>query len=179
MLAIERSDPTCFWIACGSFAEIATFIVATVALILSGLAVAVTRRSEQRQAFIQLHDLLTSAASQEGRRLLYTQLKTADDIERMYRKRPEKFDLVNRTVGLYNTLGVYVHEKYVPRGLALRLWGQAIAGQWRSIEGFLRWRRTTHSETSKWDYLVWLAGEAGADVSPEMALPDGWSGKAP
>ena len=163
----------------GNTAEWWTVGVAGLALLLSGVAIWFVRRSERRQLFIQLHDLLTSVDSQVGRRILLTRMKTPRQISVTFHLRPGDFDRVNRALGLYNTLGIYAHRKYVPRDEALDHWAGRVRHNWTDIERFLRWRRVHSGDETMWSYLVWFAQQAGAAVSPDMRLRDGWDARTP
>jgi hypothetical protein len=93
----------------------------------------------------------------------------------MYKWQPRKFNVVNRALGLYNTLGIYAHRNYVPRDQALDHWAGRVRKGWPAIERFLLWRRREHDDPTMWSYLVWFAEMSGADVAPEVRLKDGWT----
>ncbi|MGU3645878.1 hypothetical protein ACLBXX_12995 [Microbacterium sp. C23T] len=163
----------------GNTAELIAAVAAILALILSATAIWFVRHSEKRQLFIHLHDLLTSPDSQAGRRILHTRMKHPWQISLIFRVSPREFDLVNRTLGLYNTLGIYVHRGYVGRDEAFAHWAGPIKNSWPELERFLRWRRDNANGVRMWSYFVWLAQEVGADVPPDMRLHPGWEAEKP
>ena len=157
-----------FGVEWGNVAEWATVVVALLALGASVYAVYFTLRSDKRHRFFELHELMTSLESQEGRRLLQVQMHSPKAIARLFKKKPESFDVVNRSVGLYNTLAIYVQQKYIPRGMALAHWGPQMRLRWPQIEIFVRWRREQTNDRAMWDSLVWFAELSGAEVSADM-----------
>lgn len=152
----------------GSVAEWATAAVALLALGASIYAVFFALRSDKRHRFFELHDQMTSLESQEGRRILQGKLRSPEAITKVFRRHPEKFDVVNRSVGLYNTLGIYVQKKYIPRDMAIAHWGPQMKLRWPEIETFVRWRRSQTSDPAMWNSLVWFAQESGAPVSQDL-----------
>lgn len=141
-----------------------------IALLLSASALIIANHSQKRSRFMELHELLTALNSQEGRRLLLQRggPETPAELDRLFKKEPLQFDKINRAIGLYNTLAIYAHEKYLPRKQALVHWGPAIRGSWPRIEIFVRWRRAGSPDGEMWSHLVWFAELAGAEVSPDM-----------
>ncbi|WP_457809953.1 DUF4760 domain-containing protein [Microbacterium aquimaris] len=163
----------------GSAAEWVAALVAILALAISIAAVVLVRRSEKRSLFIHLHDLLTSPDSQVGRRILHTRMTSERRIDRIFKRRPDDFDQVNRALGLYNTLGIYAHKGYVSKDEALDHWGGRVRKGWPAIERFLRWRRSRSDDSTMWSYLVWFAQESEANVSCDMRLREGWTARIP
>lgn len=148
----------------GSLAELTAAAAAILALILSLAAFSIAKRSERRQLFIHLHELLTDPESQAGRRLLY-EVETNEDLDRLRGGRGDDIDLVNRAVGLFNTLGMYARHRYLPRRMAKRQWASTMKRAWPKIELYLNWRRKGHNAEDLWTDLIWFAELCG--VSPE------------
>ena len=122
----------------GSIAEWVTAAVALLALVASVYAVYFTLRSDKRHRFFELHEQMTSLESQEGRRLLQVEMRSPEAIAKLFRRKPMSFDVVNRLVGLYNTLAIYVRQEYVPRDMALAHWGPQMQLRWPQIETSVR-----------------------------------------
>lgn len=152
----------------GSVAEWATVGLALVAVILSFCALVIAKRSERHQLFVRLHELMTSPDSQAGRRILHD-LNTDEDITRLKKKRPGDFDLVNRAVGLYNTLGLYAKNGDLPLKKAKEHWGGTLLRSWPRIALFVKWRRTEHEAPTLWPDLVWLAEQCGVEETSDLA----------
>lgn len=161
----------------GTVAEWATAGVALVALLLSAGALLITLRLEKRKIYIELHDRLTSAESQEGRHILYNKLNTVKAIRRAHSRDRKTFNAANRAVGLYNTLGVYTYRKIVDRDVAFDHWSSTITAGWKTVEQFVRWRRAEHGESEKWSYLIWFAEQSGAPIAPDLQLQPGWENR--
>jgi hypothetical protein len=167
-----RSGPGWIELLFGGLADSAPAI----ALILSASALVIANRSQKRSRFMEMHEMLTSLDSQEGRRLLlqWSGPSTSAELDRLFKKDPLRFDKINRAIGLYNTLAIYAHEKYLPRRQALNHWGPAIRGSWPRIETFVRWRRDGSPNDEMWSHLVWFAELSGAEVSRDMRLGPRW-----
>lgn len=157
-----------FGVEWGNVAEWATVVVALLALGASVYAVYFTLRSDKRHRFFELHEQMTSLESQAGRRLLQVKMHSPKAIAKLFKTKPESFDVVNRSVGLYNTLAIYVRQNYIPRDMALAHWGPQMQLRWPQIETFVRWRREQTSDREMWDSLVWFAELSGAEVSADM-----------
>ena len=97
----------------------------------------------------------------------------------MFARKPETFDIVNRTVGLYNTLGIYAHRGYLDKDLALDHWAGRVRNSWPYIERFVRWRRQKSGDDTMWSYLIWFAQESGAPVADDIRLTRGWDHRVP
>ncbi|MFE5407280.1 hypothetical protein [Microbacterium sp. NPDC056569] len=159
----------------GNWAEWGTVFAAILALGVSIAAFAVARRSERRQQFMRVHELLTNPDSQKGRRLLHEKITPGRDIDRLRKRHSDQYDLINRALSLYNTLGIYAYRHYVSREEARTYWAPTIRGSWDAIEIYLRWRRDTHGDQGLWPYLVWFSQECGAAVPADLRLPDDWT----
>src|SRR4051812_12592166 len=98
--------------------------IATVAVILSLIAVVIQRRQQQRTAYQQIQEVLMSEDVQRGRWMV-------SEISWGRREFPEPFTsdyyLINRTIGVCNTLAMYVRRKMVPRSWVLDMWHHALA----------------------------------------------------
>jgi hypothetical protein len=75
---------------------------------------------------------------------------------------------------MYNTLGIYLQQGYLQRGLVLDLWAARLREGWPQVEMFLAFRRSQTRDPYMWSYLVWLGEASKADVSGEFKLDDRW-----
>src|SRR3954467_2749521 len=90
--------------------------IATCAVILSLIAVVIQRRQHQRTAYQQIQEVLMSEDVQRGRWMV-------SEISQRRRELPEPFTSdyypIKRTIGVCNTLAMYVRRKMVPRSWVL------------------------------------------------------------
>ena len=105
--------------------DLVAIAIATVAVILSLSAAIIQKRQQQRDAFRQIQDVLMSPELQRGRWLII-------EISQERRTLPEQlspeFYLLNRTLGMYDTLAMYVRRRVVPRRWVLDMWHHPLAG---------------------------------------------------
>jgi hypothetical protein len=158
-------------------ADILALIISVLALGASFLAFMVARRGERRSLFIQLQESLTSLDAQEGRRLLYDQIRNAEDPEQLRDADVEMHDKINRALGQLNTLGMYAYRHDVDRDIVREAWADPLGGIWPAAEIWLRYRRRDYA--TAWSYLVWFARDCGLDVSPDLATVSGPTARRP
>ncbi|MEV4540819.1 hypothetical protein [Micromonospora echinaurantiaca] len=99
-----------------TYKDLLGVVIATLAVALSLSTVLVQRAQQRRDAYRYMHEQLISPELQQGRRLLFDAGRSGqlpDD-------RSQDFYLMNRAVGMYDTLGLYVRRKVVPRRWVLR-----------------------------------------------------------
>ena len=105
--------------AFGRFKDLIAIAVATVAVALSLITVIIQRRQQQRDAYRQIQDVLMSDDIQRGRWMVIAiglgDLPLPD-------RYSADFYLLNRTLGIYDTLAMYVRRKVVPRAWVLDMW---------------------------------------------------------
>ncbi|MBG0564867.1 hypothetical protein [Actinoplanes aureus] len=102
-----------------TFKDLIAVAIAALAVVLSLITVIVQRRQQQREAYRQVQDVLMSETVQRGRWMVI-------DIGNGDRPVPARgtpdFYLLNRTLGVYDTLAMYVRRKVVPRKWVLDMW---------------------------------------------------------
>lgn len=159
----------------GNVAEIIAALAALAALVISLVAVYIAWRSSKRTSFIGFQERLDAQEVSEGRRIIYS-TGSVDQVAKLFAKREKdsSWDRANRAINLWNTLAQFTKLKIVDQQLSFDLWGDSVAEAWPQLEHFIRFRRGVpeHPEMpgrgDKWSSLVWFAGRAKAEVSPDL-----------
>lgn len=115
----------------------------TIAISLAALAVSLssflttflaTRRRDRRDLLFKMHERLTTADQQRGRRLLYVMSESGRRVEDLS---DDEYELVNNALASLNTLGIYYERRYVPRAALLELWAETLLRILRPAGPFL------------------------------------------
>jgi hypothetical protein len=137
--------------------DLVAIVVATVAVILSLVTVVVQKRQQQRDAFRQIQDVLMSPDLQRGRWLII-------EISRGKRGLPDQFSpefyLLNRTLGMYDTLAMYVRRRVVPRRWVLDMWHHPLAGMRGAARQLARHHQEADLGWTPWPELWSFLDEA-------------------
>ena len=75
------------------------------------------------------------------------------------------FDIINHAVGMDAMMAQYAKHGYTSTRRVLQIWGPRLRANWKTIEGFIAYRRVRTNRPDLWEELVWLARKAGADVT--------------
>lgn len=157
-----RGGPVAFRLYVGLMEWVNTYkdllgvVIATLAVGLSLSTVLVQRSQQRRDAYRYMHEQLISPEIQQGRRLLFD----AGRSQQLPDDHSENFYLMNRAVGMYDTLGLYVRRKVVPRRWVLEVWHHSIRDSRAGAELLAAHRRTVHHSWSPWPHLWYLLGQA-------------------
>jgi hypothetical protein len=104
--------------------DLLALTIATVAVVLSLIAAVIQKRQQQRDAFRHIQDVLMSEDIQGGRWMI-------GEISRGKRDFPDQFSpeyyRINRALGVWDTLAMYVRRGMVPRSWVLDMWHHALA----------------------------------------------------
>jgi hypothetical protein len=137
--------------------DLVAMAIATVAVLLSLFTVVIQKRQQQRDAFRQIQDVLMSAELQRGRWLII-------EISQGRRSLPEQlspeFYLLNRTLGIYDTLAMYVRRRVVPRRWVLDMWHHPLAGMRAAARQLARRHQEGDLGWTPWPELWSLLDEA-------------------
>jgi hypothetical protein len=137
--------------------DLVAVAIATVAVILSLFTVVVQKRQQQRDAFRQMQDVLRSAELQRGRGRII-------EISQGRRSFPDQlspeFYLLNRTLGMYDTLAMYVRRRVVPRRWVLDMWHHSLAGMRTAAMQLARSHQEGDLGWTPWPELWSLLDEA-------------------
>jgi hypothetical protein len=102
-----------------SAASIVSLILSACALVISTAAFATRQRQDKRDLYLRIHEQLLDLQVQEGRRLLYERVHSVEDVIDLRRNEPEVYALINRSLSMFSTLGLYVERGYVDRDVVL------------------------------------------------------------
>jgi hypothetical protein len=137
----------------------------TIALSAAALAVSLssflatflaTHRRDKRDLLLRMHERLTTADQQRGRRLLYQMSESGRQVEDMS---DDEYELVNNSLASLNTLGVYYQRRYVPRPALLELYAETVLRLMRPAGPFLAHRDALRGRP-QWPQLYFLAEES-------------------
>jgi hypothetical protein len=105
----------------------ATIYITTLALFVSVAAFAHTRSKATKDAFLAIHEKMFDLEIQEGRGILYSKIKSLDDVEKLKKYDRESFRKVNRAIAMWDVLAMYVSRGYLPKQMVLEEWGRNLA----------------------------------------------------
>jgi hypothetical protein len=137
----------------------------TIALSAAALAVSLSsflatflaaRRRDRRDLLLRMHERLTTADQQRGRRLLYVMSESGRLVEDLS---DDDYELVNNALASLNTLGIYYQRRYVPRPPLLELYAETVLRLMRPAGPFLAHRDALRGR-QQWPQLLVLAEEA-------------------
>lgn len=105
----------------------ATVYVTTLALFVSIAAFVHNRSKATRDAFLAIHEKMFDLDIQEGRGILYNEIKNLDDVKKLKKNDYEGFRKVNRAIAMWDVLAMYVSHGYLPKQMVLEEWGRNMA----------------------------------------------------
>jgi hypothetical protein len=134
--------------AVGKFKDL--IAIAMVAVVLSLTTALIQKRQQQRDAYRQIQDVLMSEDIQRGRWMVIS-IGLGD------LPIPERFSgdfyLLNRTLGIYDTLAMYVRRKVVPRTWVLDMWHHPLRRMLPGAEMLARRHREIGLTWTPWPEL--------------------------
>lgn len=105
----------------------ATIYVTTLALFVSIAAFVHNSRKSTRDAFLAIHEKMFDPEIQEGRGILFEEIKSIDDAKKLRQENPEDFRKVNRSIAMWDVLAMYVNRGYLPKSMVMEEWGRNLA----------------------------------------------------
>jgi hypothetical protein len=120
----------------GSASDV-SLALSSAALALSLGAFVTTRWRDRRDLLLRMHDRMTAADQQRGRRLIYdmsTKQRRVEDLS------DDDYVSINNTLASLNNLGIYYRRRYVRREDLLELWALPVVRLMRAAEPFLAHR---------------------------------------
>ncbi|WEH15301.1 hypothetical protein [Streptomyces sp. VNUA24] len=157
----------------------AAIIISAIAVTLSLVSLFLSRRKDQRDNFLKLHELLISPELQNGRRVLfelYAQGSRVEDLD------AADYASANRALAAFDVAGLYCHKKYVKEGEILDLWAPSLTRTKYAAVPFIQHRDAFWSGVPTWPHYRRLADRAeehlktqGVDIDqfivPRPSLP--------
>lgn len=136
-----------------------TAALAFAALLVSSGALYFNWMKAKQETFLDIHAKLIDVEVQEGRRLLYHEIRSAADPARLLKEDEEKYDKVNRALAMYDVLGLYVRKRYVFKNWVLDEWGAALVRARPHAKHFIA-HRESQGSFSAWPNFHALSLEA-------------------
>jgi hypothetical protein len=133
-----------------------SLVISSAALALSPGAFLTSRWRDRRDLLLRVHDRMTAADQQRGRRLIYdmsTKHKRVEDLS------DEDYVSINNALASLNNLGLYYRRRYVRRKDLLELWALPVVRLLRAAEPFLA-HRDELAGTHTWPELRTFALDA-------------------
>jgi hypothetical protein len=143
--------------------------VAAVAASLSLINTLLSRRYRRQDAYLRMHDLLTTPEMQRGRRLLYAigrggEIPVDDSPE---------YEAVNRVLAAHNNLAMYVRRGVIRKSWVLDAWHHTLRDLEPGVTTFINYRMGHHS-WRVWTELEWLiAGAKSYQTNRPCCRTDG------
>lgn len=125
------------------------------------------KNKDKRDLFIKMHETLIAPDLQMGRRILNSTHRTVAEIEELRLSSPDQYQLVNRSLAMFDILSMYLLRGYVEKELVLTEWGHTLANTWRHAETFIEAR------TALEGYPPWASLRV---IGPQVAA---WAEKNP
>jgi hypothetical protein len=152
--------------------DLIAMAIAAIAVILSLVTVLMQKRQQQRDAYRQIQDVLMSAELQRGRWMV---LEISLGKQPIPERLSPEFYLLNRTLGMYDTLAMYVRRGVLPRRWVLDMWHHPLAGMRTGAQLLARHHREGDLGWTPWPEL-WSLLDDAVDYKGPLAccgpLPD-------
>lgn len=134
------------------FTTVVSIVFSSAALVISALAYISRQRQDRRDLFLKLHERLVDPEIQLGRRVLFEQVHSVADAERLRNDAQESYQLINRSLAMFDILAMYVDRGYIDKSLALEEWGHSFARTFRQAQPFIADRLAVQSWAA-WPHL--------------------------
>src|SRR6185437_15728065 len=82
---------------------------------------------DQRDLFLRVHERLVDVDLQRGRRIIYQDVNSVQDVQHLMRERPGDYDTANRALAVLDIAALYVERGYLDEQLFMQEWGLAYA----------------------------------------------------
>jgi hypothetical protein len=119
----------------GRFKDLIAVAIAALAVMLALITAIIQKRQQQRDAYRHIQDVLMSEDIQRGRWMI---LEIALDRLPVPDQFSPEFYLLNRTLGIYDTLAMYVRRRVVPRAWVLDMWHHPLGAMLPGAEKLAR-----------------------------------------
>ncbi|MER6955021.1 hypothetical protein [Streptomyces sp. NPDC000618] len=157
---------------------IASVAVAFLAMVIAFLALWWSRRTwrasveqNRRDMFLGLHEKLSSAEQQTGRRFLREKIGSLRDAEVLRREDPNCLRQVVGALAMLDILGLYVEKGFVDKELVFEEWGSLLAELHPHGVHVIEERRQNRGSGRKlWPHFRRLALEAATWVERQDQL---------
>lgn len=135
--------------------DLIALFIAVLGLMVSLITVLFSVRHSRLEAYTRMHELLVSPEVARGRRILF-QTHAAHALPK---PNEEGWDEINRSMAMYDTLGVYVRRHIVSERLVLGSWFHALCAIHDAADAWLAHRHAT-GHRNPWPSLTYLLDRA-------------------
>ena len=143
-------------------------VLAAISVIISVLAFSFSffvfldsRKKDQRDIFLKMHELLIGSDLQRGRYILLQKVTDEASVERLTET---EWQDINRVLATFNALGLYLVNKYVRERDVMDLWAMNICRTWKAAQPYIRYREHRQG-WPPWKYFAILAEKAQQELS--------------
>lgn len=141
------------------FKDWLTVILAGAALTVSLTALTFNWLKAKQDTYLSIHDKLVAVDLQEGRRLLFTKIKSSADADNLLKDDPQSYQKINRALAMYDVLALYVRRRYIFKSWVMEEWGPGLANARTPGKHFIA-HRTSQGVPSTWKNFDSLSLEA-------------------
>src|SRR4051812_2316212 len=113
---------------------IASTVISLVAVGVSIFVFIESRTRHKRDMFLKIHEIMMNETSYRGRQLILSQ---QFDQESMQNLELSKRADVSRTLGLFDTMGLYLYRGYLLEEDVLSMWGTRVGRLWDAAQPFI------------------------------------------
>ena len=140
---------------------VASIAISILALGFSFFAFFDRRRKDQRDIFLQMHQLLISEDLRRGRFILFQKVTDEESVESLS---DNEWRDIDRALATYSALGLYIANGYVKERDVMDLWARPICRAWKAAQPYIAYRERLQGSSS-WKYFGFLAERAQQELS--------------
>ena len=120
-----------------------------------------------------MHERLIDIEFQRGRRILIDKVKSVEDVVELRTKSPTEYELVNRTLAMFDIFALYAERRYIDKDLVFSEWGYTLAAIWQAGGYFIteRLNRQPPKTWSAWPHFQELGNQSLSWVSNRPPPP--------
>jgi hypothetical protein len=125
---------------------------------------------DQRDLFLRLHERLLDVELQHGRRILFRQINSMEDVRALFHEKPELYDLANMALAMLDTAALYVERRYIDGELFMEEWGYTYRQMLEHASYFLaeRVERNAVPNPHPWGHFYSFAKQATKREWPDF-----------
>ena len=101
------------------------------------------RQKDRRDLFLQIDQRLVAPEITQGRGILLSRERNAQDFANMRSTAPTDFHAVNSSISMFEVVAMYIERSYIDRDLVFEEWGVTMAKTWKYAQPFIEARKET------------------------------------
>ena len=127
---------------------------------------------DQRDLFLRVHERLVDVDLQRGRRIIYQDVNSVQDVQHLMRERPGDYDTANRALAVLDIAALYVERGYLDEQLFMQEWGLEYANILKHAQYFIdeRASQAVASADKTWPHLQFLGARATRHLAGHDSL---------